>query len=150
MGSEITRRTFVKAGSAAALAALSTGAVGVATGIPAAKALAESTPPEGRWVRTTCAPNCTGSCGMKAFVHDGHIKMISQAADYPYERYNPRGCLKGVSINTMIHGPERLTAPLVRNEQTGELEEADWDTALDTAAQKLRDIAEKYLSLIHI
>lgn len=144
MGSEITRRTFVKAGSAAALAALGTGAVGVATGIPAAKALAESTPPEGRWVRTTCAPNCTGSCGMKAFVHDGQIKMILQAADYPYERYNPRGCLKGVSINTMIHGPERLTAPLVRNEQTGELEEADWDTALDTAAQKLRDIAEKY------
>ena len=135
MGSEITRRTFVKAGSAAALAALGTGAVGVATGIPAAKALAESTPPEGRWVRTTCAPNCTGSCGMKAFVHDGQIKMISQAADYPYERYNPRGCLKGVSINTMIHGPERLTAPLIRNEQTGELEEADWDTALDTAAQ---------------
>lgn len=81
---------------------------------------------------------------MKAFVHDGQIKMISQAADYPYKRYNPRGCLKGVSINTMIHGPERLTAPLVRNEQTGELEEADWDTALDTAAQKLRDIAEKY------
>ena len=81
---------------------------------------------------------------MKAFVHDGQIKMISQAADYPYERYNPRGCLKGVSINTMIHGPERLTAPLIRNEQTGELEEADWDTALDTAAQKLRDIAEKY------
>lgn len=81
---------------------------------------------------------------MKAFVHDGQIKMISQAADYPYKRYNPRGCLKGVSINTMIHGPERLTTPLVRNEQTGELEEADWDTALDTAAQKLRDIAEKY------
>lgn len=81
---------------------------------------------------------------MKAFVHDGQIKMISQAADYPYKRYNPRGCLKGVSINTMIHGPERLTAPLVRNEQTGELEETDWDTALDTAAQKLRDIAEKY------
>ena len=81
---------------------------------------------------------------MKAFVHDGQIKMISQAADYPYKRYNPRGCLKGVSINTMIHGPERLTAPLVRNEQTGELEETDWDTALGTAAQKLRDIAEKY------
>lgn len=81
---------------------------------------------------------------MKAFVRDGQIKMISQAADYPYKRYNPRGCLKGVSINTMIHGPERLTAPLVRNEQTGELEETDWDIALDTAAQKLRDIAEKY------
>ena len=144
MGRDITRRTFVKAGSAAALTAMGMGALGAASGIPAAKALAESAPPEGEWVRTTCAPNCTGACGMKAFVHDGQIKMISQAADYPFERYNPRGCLKGISINTMIHGSERLTAPLVRNEQTGELEETDWDTALDIAAQKLRDIAEKY------
>lgn len=141
MTREVTRRGFVKLASATALGVASAGAVNM--GIPASKALAESAPPEGMWVRTTCAPNCTGSCGMKAFVQDGQIKMISQAADYPYERYNPRGCLKGLSINTMIHGPERLTAPLVRNEQ-GQMEATDWDTALDTAAAKLRDVAEKY------
>lgn len=141
MAREVTRRGFVKLTSAAALGVAGMGAVSMS--VPAAKALAESAPPEGMWVRTTCAPNCTGSCGMKAFVQDGQIKMISQAADYPYERYNPRGCLKGLSINTMIHGPERLTAPLVRNEQ-GQMEETDWDTALNTAATKLRDIAEKY------
>ncbi len=96
MTREVTRRGFVKLASATALGVASAGAVNM--GIPASKALAESAPPEGMWVRTTCAPNCTGSCGMKAFVQDGQIKMISQAADYPYERYNPRGCLKGLSI----------------------------------------------------
>lgn len=144
MGRNITRRAFAKAGSAAALGLAGAGVVGISSGVRAASALAAETPPEGKWVRTTCAPNCTGSCGMKAFVQDGEIKMISQASDYPYEHYNPRGCLKGISINTMVHGPERLTAPLVRNGETGELEEADWDAALDAAAQKLREIADKY------
>lgn len=69
--------------------------------------------------------------------------MLRQAADYPYEHYNPRGCLKGLSINTILHGPDRLTKPLVKNEE-GEQVETDWDTALDTAAGKLREIAEKY------
>lgn len=83
MASDITRRAFL--GAASVLAAGAAG--GVATsGVPASKALAENVSPEGEWVRTTCAPNCTGACGMKAFVHDGQIKMISQAADYPYER----------------------------------------------------------------
>ena len=96
MAREVTRRGFVKLTSAAALGVAGIGTVTMS--VPAAKALAESAPPEGMWVRTTCAPNCTGSCGMKAFVQDGQIKMISQAADYPYERYNPRGCLKGYQL----------------------------------------------------
>ncbi|MGI6216831.1 MAG: molybdopterin-dependent oxidoreductase [Coriobacteriales bacterium] len=145
LNKKITRRQFVALGAAGTAALAATSLLGTSpVGIPAAKALQESTPPEGKWVRTTCAPNCTGSCGMKAFVQDGQIKMISQAADYPYDAYNPRRCLKGLSINTLIHGPERMKAPMVRNEKTGELEETDWDTALSTAAEKLNAIAEKY------
>ena len=77
----VSRRAFV-GGLAATTCALAAG--GMIAGIPAAKSLAENAPSEGMWVRTTCAPNCTGSCGMKAFVKDGQIKMVSQAADYPY------------------------------------------------------------------
>lgn len=66
MAREVTRRGFVKLTSAAALGVAGMGAVSMS--VPAAKALAESAPPEGMWVRTTCAPNCTGSCGVKAFV----------------------------------------------------------------------------------
>ena len=139
----LSRRTFVKGAAAAAAAVAATGAFSGCSGVPAAKELVESAPAEGQWVRTTCAPNCTGSCGMKAFVKDGEIKTIVQASDYPYEHYNPRGCLKGISINTLIHGPERMTAPLVRDEN-GQMVEADWETALSTAAAKLNDVMAKY------
>lgn len=142
MQKKITRRGFVK-GSAAMAACLAAAGGLNATGIKASKALAATTPAQGAWARTTCAPNCTGACGMKAFVQDGEIKTILQAADYPHEHYNPRGCLKGLSINTMVHGPERLTDPLVRGID-GKMHKANWDQALDTAAQKLKDIAEKY------
>lgn len=135
----VTRRGFVAAAAAGAAAL----AVSGPTGVKAAHALAEATPPEGAWYRTTCAPNCTGACGMKAFVKDGEVKMIRQAADYPYEHYNPRGCLKGLSINTLIHGPDRLLAPRVKGDD-GTQSETDWDTALDTAAGKLREVMDKY------
>ena len=59
MTREVTRRGFVKIASATALGVASAGAVNM--GIPASNALAETGPPEGMWVRTPCAPNCTGS-----------------------------------------------------------------------------------------
>ena len=139
-----TRRSFVKGlGVFAASAGIACG-LQFLGGINVSKALAESIPAQGQWVRTTCAPNCTGSCGIKAFVQDGEIKTLVQAADYPYEHYNPRGCLKGISANMLVHGPDRLHAPLVRDENTGKMEEASWDTALSTAATKLKGVMEKY------
>ncbi len=146
MAQQITRRSFVQAASVASLGALGAGCLGSAAlgSVPAAKALAEEAGSEGAWVRTTCSPNCTGACGTKAFVHDGQIKMIDPAADYPYTHYNPRGCLKGLSINTLVHGPDRLTKCLVRDEASGEMREASWDEALTVAAQKLNATAERY------
>ncbi len=142
---DISRRQFVKATAAtgAAVAAIGAGQAGLSA-VNASKALAENTPSEGAWYRTTCSPNCTGACGTKAFVKDGQIKMINAASDYPDAQYNPRGCLKGLSINTLVHGPDRLTEPLVKNLETGKLETADWDTALDAAASRLNAVADKY------
>lgn len=136
----LSRRSFLAGTAVTATAAC----LGVNAAVPAAKALAENVDPAGEWVRTTCSPNCTGACGLKGFVHEGQIKMISQASDYPFEQYNPRGCLKGLSINTMLYGPHRLTTPLVKNDDTGKMEEADWNTALDAAAAKLRAVMDKY------
>lgn len=139
----MTRRAFVGA-SAAVAGVTALGACGaLAFGGKKAEALTEAEPLGGEWIRTTCSPNCTGACGIEAWVEDGRVRLLRQASDYPYEHYNPRGCLKGLSINTMLAGPDRLTAPLIRDE-AGNQVEADWDTALDTAADKLREIAEKY------
>ena len=119
MAREVTRRGFVKLTSAAALGVAGMGTVTMS--VPAAKALAESAPPEGMWVRTR-VHQLYGFLRYESFRARRTDKDDFASCRLSYERYNPRGCLKGLSINTMIHGPERLTAPLVRNEQ-GQMEE---------------------------
>ncbi len=139
----LTRRDFVGASAGAACALGASMVLEGAPSIAHAETFDDGLPGEEQWVRTTCSPNCTGACGMVACVKDGRVRMVQQAADYPYEHYNPRGCLKGLSINTMLAGPDRLTVPLIKGED-GQQVETDWDTALDTAAEQLRAIAEKY------
>lgn len=99
-----------------------------------------------KYVRSTCSPNCTGACGFNAMVHKGRIVALIQAADYPEEEYNPRGCLRGQSMVNLIYGPDRLKQPLIRVGKRGEgkFKAVSWDEALDYAATKLAEIMKKY------
>ncbi|MBX7131082.1 MAG: molybdopterin-dependent oxidoreductase [Fimbriimonadaceae bacterium] len=103
-------------------------------------------PGETRVVRTTDSPNCTGACGWLATVVDDVIVDLKPAADYPCEEYNPRGCLRGMSMTHMIYGPDRVKKPLIRVGERGEgkWREASWDEALDYIAQKMIHIRETY------
>ena len=102
--------------------------------------------PVDRVVRTTCSPNCTGSCGQLAFVRDGNVVKVQQAADYPENEYNPRGCMKGISYHLLIHGPDRILKPLVRTGErgSGEFREASWDEVLERIAGELKRIGEEW------
>ena len=93
-------------------------------------------------VRTTCSPNCTGSCGQLAFVRDGVIVKIQQAADYPDPAYAPRGCMKGLSYINQVYGADRIRTPLIRTGErgSGEFREASWAEALDRVAAGLQKI----------
>ena len=93
-----------------------------------------------RLVRSTCSPNCTGACGFKARVTNGRISTLIQAADYPEESYNPRGCLRGLSMMDLIYGKDRLKYPLIRTgpRGSGHFRKASWEEVLDYAAGKLR------------
>jgi anaerobic selenocysteine-containing dehydrogenase len=95
------------------------------------------------YVRTTCSPNCTGACGLKAGVLDGQIKTIIQAADYPDKEYNPRGCLKGLSMTNLIYGPDRLKTPLISNGTPGkgDFSQVSWEEALNYTG-KLRKLGK--------
>ncbi len=97
---------------------------------------------EARIVRTTDSPNCTGACGWLATVVDDVIIDLKPAADYPCEEYNPRGCLRGMSMTHMIYGPDRVKKPLIRVGERGEgkWREASWDEALDYVAEKMKAI----------
>ncbi|MEL1136050.1 molybdopterin-dependent oxidoreductase [Desulfitobacterium sp. THU1] len=145
---KLSRRQFLKGTAATGVMVGTIGAVGFAN-----KALAEETvlgegggAPELKTVRTTCSPNCTGACGMNAIVENNEIKAIVQAADYPEQEYNPRGCLKGLSMMNLVYGPDRLQTPLIQKGKPGvdELQKATWEEALDYTAERLKEIASKY------
>ncbi len=145
----LDRRRFLKA-SAGAAAGVAAGAVlPVLDPQPAAAARDYAVPaslPVDRVVRTTCSPNCTGSCGQLAFVRDGVIVKVQQAADYPDAVYNPRGCMKGLSYLNQVYGADRIRTPLVRTGErgSGEFREATWEEVLDRVADGLRAIGERW------
>jgi anaerobic selenocysteine-containing dehydrogenase len=141
----LTRRQLLK-GAAAASAAAAASVAGVGGVVSAGR----DDPPRSllvdRVVRTTCSPNCTGSCGQLAFVRDGRIVKIQQAADYPDTAYRPRGCMKGLSYHTLVHGPDRIMTPLIRTgaRGSGEFRPATWDEALDRIAGDLTRVGETH------
>jgi anaerobic selenocysteine-containing dehydrogenase len=143
------RRTFLK-GAAGAAAAVGVGSLLPVIDPPGVKAARDydvpASLPVDRVVRTTCSPNCTGSCGQLAFVRDGVIVKVQQAADYPDAVYNPRGCMKGLSYVNQIYGEDRITTPLVRKGErgSGEFREATWDEVLDQIAAGFMDIGERW------
>jgi anaerobic selenocysteine-containing dehydrogenase len=145
----VDRRTFLK-GTAGAAAAVGVGSALPVLSPPVALAARDyEVPPSlpvDRVVRTTCSPNCTGSCGQLAFVRDGVIVKIQQAADYPDGAYNPRGCMKGLSYVNHVYGPDRIKKPLIRTgaRGSGEFREASWDEVLDRVAAELTRIGESW------
>lgn len=96
--------------------------------------------------RTTCSPNCTGACGFNVHVKDGRITTLIQAADYPEDNYNPRGCLRGLSMMNLVYGKDRIKYPLIRTgpRGSGEFRRASWEEALDYAAEKLTAVTKQY------
>jgi anaerobic selenocysteine-containing dehydrogenase len=139
-----TRRQFLVGAGVAAGSAAAAGALGPLAA--AGRDEAQVSLPVDRVVRTTCSPNCTGSCGQLAFVRDGQVVKVQQAADYPETEYNPRGCMKGISYHLLIHGPDRIQTPLVRTGErgSGEFREATWDEVLETISGELKRIGGEW------
>ncbi len=142
-----SRRRLLQALGAGAGVAAAGGAGVVATTSPAeARSTGEEALGVDRVVRTTCSPNCTGSCGQLAFVRDDRVVKIQQAADFPDEVYNPRGCMKGLSFHHNIHGDDRIQTPLIRTGErgSGEFREATWDEVLDRIAEEFARIGDEH------
>ena len=99
-----------------------------------------------RVVRTTDSPNCTGACGWLATVVNDVIVDLKPAADYPCHEYNPRGCLRGMSMTHIIYGPDRVHKPKIRTGERGENKwrEVEWDEALDYIARHMRRIRDNH------
>ena len=92
-------------------------------------------------VATTC-PYCGVGCQYYLSVKDGRIVGVSSKWDAPAN--HGWTCVKGRYGWDFVHHPDRLTKPLIRREKGGELEEAEWDEALDLVATRFKEIKEKH------
>jgi predicted molibdopterin-dependent oxidoreductase YjgC len=92
-------------------------------------------------VATTC-PYCGVGCQYYLNVKDGRILGVSSKWDAPAN--HGWTCVKGRFGWDFAQHPDRLTKPLIRREKGGELEEAEWDEALDLVAARFQEIKEKH------
>lgn len=88
-------------------------------------------------VTTTCI-YCGVGCHLNLHVRKGRITQVTPGATGPGEG---KLCIKGWSANEFIHHPERLTKPLIKENDM--FREASWDEALDLVASRLSEIKIK-------
>lgn len=91
-------------------------------------------------IRTTC-PYCGVGCQQELLVKDGRIIEVNGVADA--EPNLGSLCVKGRFGYDFIYSKDRLTTPLIRQED-GSFKPASWDEALELIATKFTDAIEKY------
>jgi formate dehydrogenase alpha subunit len=92
-------------------------------------------PWENHKVRTTCS-YCGVGCQMYLHVKDNQVVQVS-GIEEAAPNYGSL-CVKGRFGYDFIHSPDRLTAPLIK--ENGQFREATWDEALNLVANKLNNI----------
>ncbi|MDD3846920.1 MAG: formate dehydrogenase subunit alpha [Syntrophorhabdaceae bacterium] len=94
---------------------------------------------ETKQVRTTC-PYCGVGCQLNLHVKGERIVRVTGVEDgLPNQG---RLCVKGRFGYDFIYSEDRLTTPLIR-EEDGQFREASWDEALDLVAGKFKEIIKK-------
>ncbi|MBC8292314.1 MAG: molybdopterin-dependent oxidoreductase [Proteobacteria bacterium] len=154
---ELSRRGFIKASAASALA-LGLARLGpLAPGPAGAAALSTGPNYEGwrqmmagkwTWDNTAKVTHCVdcypGQCSWTAYVKDGMVIREEQTGHYPQLNpdlpdMNPRGCQKGASFSDLMYADERLRYPLVRvgKRGGGRWKRASWNEALGKVADAM-------------
>jgi len=92
-------------------------------------------------ILTTCI-YCGTGCGLYLQVLDGKVVGTLPAKGHPVS--DGRLCVKGWNAHGFIYHPDRLSAPLIRDQKGGPLREASWDEALDLVASRLNQIQAQH------
>ncbi|MEZ0247976.1 MAG: molybdopterin-dependent oxidoreductase [Thermoproteus sp.] len=122
------------------LSALSTPIVKIALSQTSATTSTTGSSSSATYIPIFCSA-CGSKCGLY-FVKDGDTMYIVPNPDHP----QPGMCARPASALQMWDHPLRLKRPLKRvgNRGEGKFQEMDWDTALNEAAAKLKEVADKY------
>ncbi len=87
---------------------------------------------------------CTVRCPIKVTVEDGHVRFIE---GNPFvQGIEGSLCPKGIAGVGLLYDEQRLKHPLIRTgpRGSGEFRKATWDEALDLAAEKIKEVVQRY------
>lgn len=95
-----------------------------------------------------CAINCGSKCPLRVFVKEGKITRIEtdNTQEDEFGAHQVRACVRGRSSRFKVYNPNRLLYPLKRVGKRGEgkFVRISWEEAIETIAQKLLQVKEKY------
>ncbi|MBW2000056.1 MAG: molybdopterin-dependent oxidoreductase [Deltaproteobacteria bacterium] len=96
-----------------------------------------------RILKTTCFL-CHGGCILLGHIKDGRLIKLEGDPEGPLNRGSI--CEKANAAIQYVYSPYRLKYPLKRAEKrgTGKWTRISWEEALDTTAEKLSEIKDKY------
>ena len=161
---EVSRRTFVKGSSLAALAAAAGAGslygcsqetdmanTGESGATDEGSSYAISHPAEqDEWHWGTCKSDGCGQtiCPLRYHVKDGAITLVEpdNTGDDSFDGIQARGCLRGRSMRQWHNHPDRLKYPMKRvgPRGSGEFEQISWEEAVQTIAEKLQYTIDTY------
>ncbi len=137
----LTRRTFLKAGTAG-------GAIALGFDLHEARAeMREFKISRTTETRSTC-PYCAVSCGLIIHTLGDKAKNASPAVvhvegdpDHPINRGTL--CPKGTTVKDDINSPNRLLKPQVRKPGSDKWEDISWDEAIAKIARHIKDTRDR-------
>lgn len=85
---------------------------------------------------------CPGGCGVEVTLESGRLVDIRHQAGAPFGAI----CLRGKHAPEVVHSPDRLKTPLIREGERGEgrFREAGWDEALDHVVAGMTRIRDSH------
>ncbi|MBN2237033.1 MAG: molybdopterin-dependent oxidoreductase [Bacteroidales bacterium] len=90
---------------------------------------------------TACPRNCYSTCSFKAKVENGKLVAVEPHSANLATAEGP--CIKGLSYVERANSKDRITQPLLKNEQ-GDFVPISWEEALQLLANKLKYLKETF------